>query len=622
MTKQEMLSLLGLNPNYTELELKKAYRKAAKENHPDLHPGDKEKEKRFKDINNAYEELMKKFGGKKKQSSSTFDINILKQDLVSKINAYFVNLEDYLNQSDFKKIIEDLTEDKDNTILSINRAFKASTAQQLCDNFLGTYKFKLKQFKEGYYKDNYIEADEVTENVDFSTSLRIFFDKLVNIKNKYSREGQYIDRIKEVVSLYLNDIRYKTIKNQINARLKQALVSAKNRKYQNLDSLITNLIADVELIISKYEVFSKKVNGIFEELKGLYGADILEVIEESRYNEDFKENLKKIRGISEAEISMVLNILLGSQNSKYASDDVLLKLEKLIKNKKNVKQNGAVINEINKKIFLAFSSTLLGKSAEEQQAIISTYNRYLEFYELALKGDISLDEFKKLEWLTFTDTEKDNKLFYSLGNVNKDQNDINNNLNRIYVKKSNGINKSIPYSKFCFLMDFNEELYMMSVTPDGGVASSKVTKEELSENYVTYDEFMKDMRFDGRVSSYWLKPYVVFYVNSSNEYGIVFNNDEIFIDSLFEYKQRYYTPEFPQYILPFEDKALLKKAILEMFTRKIREFASRNRFDYNKNNVYKTFTDSIAEIEKNINNIDSIPEIKNFEKIKNHKLKI
>ena len=214
-----------------------------------------------------------------------------------------------------------------------------------------------------------------------------------------------------------------------------------------------------------------------------------------------------------------------------------------------------------------------------------------------------------MEWLTFTDTEKDNKLFYSLGNVNKDQNDINNNLNRIYVKKSNGINKSIPYSKFCFLMDFNEELYMMSVTPDGGVASSKVTKEELSENYVTYDEFMKDMRFDGRVSSYWLKPYVVFYVNSSNEYGIVFNNDEIFIDSLFEYKQRYYTPEFPQYILPFEDKALLKKAILEMFTRKIREFASRNRFDYNKNNVYKTFTDSIAEI-------------KNFEKIKDHKLKI
>lgn len=134
MTKQEMLNLLGLNPNYTEAELKKAYRKAAKENHPDLHPGDKVKEQRFKDINNVYEELMKKFGGKK-QSSPTFDINILKQDLVSKINAYFVNLEDYLNQSDFKKIIEALIEYKDDTILSINGAFKSSTVQQLYDDF-------------------------------------------------------------------------------------------------------------------------------------------------------------------------------------------------------------------------------------------------------------------------------------------------------------------------------------------------------------------------------------------------------------------------------------------------------------------------------------------------------
>ena len=36
---------------------KKAYRKLAKANHPDLHPGDKECEERFKEINEAYEVL-------------------------------------------------------------------------------------------------------------------------------------------------------------------------------------------------------------------------------------------------------------------------------------------------------------------------------------------------------------------------------------------------------------------------------------------------------------------------------------------------------------------------------------------------------------------------------------
>ena len=38
-------------------KLKKAYRKIAKENHPDQHPGDKACEERFKEANEAYEVL-------------------------------------------------------------------------------------------------------------------------------------------------------------------------------------------------------------------------------------------------------------------------------------------------------------------------------------------------------------------------------------------------------------------------------------------------------------------------------------------------------------------------------------------------------------------------------------
>jgi DnaJ-class molecular chaperone len=54
---KDLYKVLGVSKNASQDEIKKAYRKQAKQYHPDLNPGNKEAEQKFKDISQAYDIL-------------------------------------------------------------------------------------------------------------------------------------------------------------------------------------------------------------------------------------------------------------------------------------------------------------------------------------------------------------------------------------------------------------------------------------------------------------------------------------------------------------------------------------------------------------------------------------
>ena len=72
-TKQDYYELLGVSRKAPQKEIRQAYRKLARKYHPDLNPGDKSSEEKFKQVQEAYDVLS---DAKKRQMYDQFGLTL------------------------------------------------------------------------------------------------------------------------------------------------------------------------------------------------------------------------------------------------------------------------------------------------------------------------------------------------------------------------------------------------------------------------------------------------------------------------------------------------------------------------------------------------------------------
>ncbi|OGI11512.1 MAG: hypothetical protein A2Y40_01685 [Candidatus Margulisbacteria bacterium GWF2_35_9] len=83
--------LLGVSEKSTDAEIKAAYRKLSKKHHPDLNPGNKEAENKFKEINNSYDMIKDKESRQKYNEQKEYEDYQKNQSTHSKRQGPFYN---------------------------------------------------------------------------------------------------------------------------------------------------------------------------------------------------------------------------------------------------------------------------------------------------------------------------------------------------------------------------------------------------------------------------------------------------------------------------------------------------------------------------------------------------
>ena len=290
MTVYEALNILEISGSYDEKELKIVYRKLAKQYHPDNFKDDIERikaEEKLKQINIAYETLL---NNKDRNANFSHTYHNYYQENRAVVFNYKMEKIELLKKYQLKKYKESfplkiyilyMSE-----IISIFSSTNYTTIKEVNDNYqeaLRDIVMVYKTFQQEFYKEHNINKDEVTETINYNCSFDELYEKLLEIKEKYSIENVLLRKIEELTEKYKYYAGYDITRAEIDVTMENAynkILDWYHQHLENFDGMVKsyfNSIDDeVAMLISQAFYLQDKINNLKDRVEKTDDDEIVE----------------------------------------------------------------------------------------------------------------------------------------------------------------------------------------------------------------------------------------------------------------------------------------------------------------------------------------------------------
>lgn len=533
MTIDKALKILNLKENFKENELKQAYLTLMKKYHIDSKSKDVATQKiaaeKLKAVNEAKTTLCNLL---KINDDLLIKDDINEKKLLKHKKSILKKLTIFSCETNINLLIKYNSEIND-IILKSKEIIKNSSNKENIDSEYKKYVKIIKKifikFQNEFFEQNKIDKNDIKITINYNCNIESFYSQLLKIKEKYI----YISKIKKDLYFYKAKIEYNTLEIAIDEIINEQFKKFENSHYLNYENFIENLKTKIDDLFKEYNQTLIKLE------------DLLTFLQEFNYNDtDFILLQNKIKELyNNLKINYSSNLI--EEAKKY--DSVYIKFKNLHDLKKNSNIIEFYINSITQKY-----TKLLHSFIYPQQFInikIATYifNEVLEIIEKLKLGEISIDSFKKLNELTFSDYNYDRVILNKVKYVTSKS--------KIYVlnKKNSCLNDIIigeilqENDNYITIQGFEKYIY-------NSISKKTMLKEDFYKMYIPLEECLQKCIFSGKRSKIFPHQIILYY-NDFISFSYNKTNDEIeFIQNHNTYELNEFVPESFKNILYVIDK--------------------------------------------------------------------